>query len=142
MNWIIIRTIQSRPLFRLCTRNNILCMSSTTHGSRGGVNLSSDLRVSKLFEKNVPITGADWNNIRLNFLKSPTINASNVDELIMDFCERNRNALDNALSYVEFLHDNNGSATERLQLKVIQLYMKLICEGPVSEEIQAKTIQL
>lgn len=142
MSWAIIRAIQSTPLFRLCTRYDVLHMSLATQKLPISGNLPANLRISKLFEGNAPITNTDWRKIRENFLKSPTIKASNVDQVIVDFCERNGNAFSNAVSFVEFLRANNIPIDERLQLRVIQSYIKTICEGPVSAELQAKAIEL
>lgn len=142
MSWTVLRAICRRPTFRLSPRIDIFRTSSSTYQSHRGDVYPADLRISKLFEENIPINTADWTKIRQNFLKSPTVNTSNVDRVIVDFCGRNGNALDNAMSYVEFLSAHDIPVDQRLQLKVIQLYIKMISEGPVSEEMQAKTIAL
>lgn len=142
MSWTVLRAVCRRPLFRLSPRIDVFRTSSLTHQSHRSDILPADLRISKLFEKNLPIAAADWTKIRQNFLKSPTINTSNVDQVIVDFCERNGNALDNAMSYVEFLSANDIPVDQRLRLKVIQLYIKMISDGPVAEEMQAKIIAL
>lgn len=139
MSWTILRTIRSGPLFRLCARNDVLRFHSSQHH---GTHLPSDLRISKLFESNAPITQTEWSRIRENFLKSPTVKVTNVDQLIVDFCERNGNAFDNAMSFIDFLCANEIPIEQRLQLKVIQLYVKTICEGPVPAELQAKVIEM
>lgn len=88
------------------------------------------------------MTQADWCGIRQDILNQPTIATSNVDHMIVDLCERNGNALENAVSYVEFLHANSIPVREKLELKVIQLYTKTITEGPISAELEAKMIKM
>lgn len=141
MSWALFRAIRSRPLIRLCTRNDVLRTSATSSRKSNDVKVG-DIRVSKLFEKQEPITEADWTKIREMFLKSPTVGRSNVDQLVVDFCDRNRNAFDNAMSYIDFLRANNVPISQYLQLKVIQVYTKTSKEGPLSEELEAKVIEL
>lgn len=141
MSWAIFRAIRSRPLTRLCTRSDVLRTSSFSGRKSKEVKLG-DVRVSRLFDKQEPITEADWTKIREMFLRSPTVRTSNVDQLVVDFCERNRNAFDNAVSYIDFLRASNIHPSQHLLLKVIQVYTKACMEGPLSEELEAKTIEL
>lgn len=141
MSWTIIRAIRGTPLIRLCPRVHFLRRKSTSGQSQVADNFPADLRISTLFERNVPIRGTDWNNIRENFLKSATINAKNVDQLIVDCCERHQHSFDNAVSFMEFLRTNDIVIDERLQLKLLQLYTKAIADGPIPSELTAKAIE-
>lgn len=138
MSWAVIQAIRSRPFFRLYARiDGLRAFSSAQNGSG---DLSASPLISKLFETNLPITKAGWCGIRQSFLKQPTIDTSNVDHVIVDLCERNGNALGNAVSYVEFLRANSIPVRQELELKVIELYMKTITEGPIPFDLEAKII--
>lgn len=142
MSWAVIQAIRNRPLLRLYTRIDALrayASASTTPGSRHS---SANPRISKLFETDLPITETEWCGFRQNLLSQPTIETSNVDHMIVDLCERNGNALENAVSYVKFLRANSIPVRQKLELKVIQLYIKTIIEGPISLELEANIIEM
>lgn len=142
MNCGAIQAIRFRPMLRLYNRINASRACSSAQTTPGSRDLSKNTKISKLFETNLPMTQADWCGIRQNILNQPTIANSNVDHMIVDLCERNGNALENAVSYVEFLHANSIPVRQKLDLKLIQLYIKTIIEGPISAELEAKVIKM
>lgn len=134
MSWTLFRTLRCRPIVRLVTTSPRIDFVHRTSTTNVGSNFPSNLRISKLFERKHPLTDGDWCEIRENLLKSPTVKASNIDQLIVDFC-----AFDNAVSYMEFLKANDMPVTRRLQLKLIQLYAKA---ETIPEESHDKFVEL
>lgn len=130
----IVKPIMNLIYFRSFARaSSILYKRLNNFSTRNVTNsiISPSVRISKLFENDGPIKISEWNNIRMSFLQTENSTENNVDHLILDFCERNNQAIDNALSYVDFLKVNQIYTNVQLQSKVI----KLCCQKLKSESI-------
>lgn len=55
----------------------------------------------------------DWNKMRYFFLNKKKCDKNDVNTLILDFCEQNKNPIENALSYIDYLNENNLTSCKR-----------------------------
>lgn len=81
------------------------------------------------------INETKWSNIRDTLINLNNCKTKNIDNFIIDFCKNNDFALENSISYIEFLYTNKIPVKLNVQMKVIGLFRQYVYNQTPNEMV-------
>lgn len=88
-------------------------------------NAASSKNFADIFGRGL-ISESKWTNIRDSLINLNTCDTKNVDNFVIDFCKNNNFALENCISYIEFLYANGIPVKLNVKMKVIGLFRQYV----------------